>query len=257
MNWFVKQNRRAATRHRYDGGDTWIQLEGSLVRQCQVLDLSRTGVRLRVANAHSLPYTFKLLLSKNSTGRPARVRWRRDNELGAEFFKADSSSTSQSTACAPRTNSSSVSRSTPVAAKADSSSASRSTCDAPSANSRSTALVAAEERNPESQKPEAPMSTLSRHAEAEKPHVCNVKADAEEVVDSISNDEIKRSCQMCDPSEQLDSADQKKNAKQRMDLSRLQNKLGPKHIALIHALNDIDPESPHGQELALIIESLD
>lgn len=101
------------------------------------------------------------------------------------------------------------------------------------------------------------MSTLSLHAEPEKAHVSNVKADAEEVVDSVSNDEIESSCQRCDPSEQLDRPDQKKDGKQRMDLSRLQNKLGPKHIALIHALKDIDPDSPHGQELALIIETLD
>jgi hypothetical protein len=42
-----------------------------------------------------------------------------------------------------------------------------------------------------------------------------------------------------------------------MDLSRLQKKLGPDHAALIHALKDIDPETPDGQELASIIESLD
>jgi len=37
----------------------------------------------------------------------------------------------------------------------------------------------------------------------------------------------------------------------KIDLSRLD-----KHIALIHALRDVDPESPHGQELAAIIEGL-
>ena len=42
-----------------------------------------------------------------------------------------------------------------------------------------------------------------------------------------------------------------------MDLSWLQKKLGPDHVPLIHALKDVDPESPQGQELASIIESLD
>jgi hypothetical protein len=46
-----------------------------------------------------------------------------------------------------------------------------------------------------------------------------------------------------------------------MDLSSkidlLQNKLGPDFVALVHALEGIDPESPDGQELASIIESLD
>jgi hypothetical protein len=92
LPWFVKENRRVAPRHHYDGNNTWIRLEGSLTRQCQVLDLSRTGVRLTVTNAHSLPNKFTLILSKNCSGRPARVKWRRGTEVGAEFLKADSSS---------------------------------------------------------------------------------------------------------------------------------------------------------------------
>ena len=100
MPWFVKENRRAAPRHRGDNNNAWIRLEGSLVRRCQVVDLSRTGVRLTVMNADSLPNTFTLILSKNTTGRPARVKWRRGNEVGAEFFEA--SPGSRLTADAPR-----------------------------------------------------------------------------------------------------------------------------------------------------------
>ena len=37
----------------------------------------------------------------------------------------------------------------------------------------------------------------------------------------------------------------------------LQKKLGPDYVALVHALEDVDPESPDGQELASIIGSLD
>ena len=37
----------------------------------------------------------------------------------------------------------------------------------------------------------------------------------------------------------------------------MEKKLGPDHVALIDALKDLDPNSPHGQELASIIESLD
>jgi hypothetical protein len=197
LPWFVKENRRAALRHRYDdGSSTRIQVEGSLTRSCQVLDLSRTGVRLAVTNAHSLPNIFTLMLSNNSGGyRTARVKWRRGNEVGAEFFKADSASVSQSTADAPR---------------------------------------------------------------AVKPRATS-EADARGLGGGISGDKAKNEahCQMADSSAQLDRTDQKKSAKKGIDLSRLQKKLGPKHIALIHALKDIDPESPHGQELASIIESLD
>ena len=68
-------------------------------------------------------------------------------------------------------------------------------------------------------------------------------------------------CQALDLSERLDKAYRKRNSKKAMDLSSkidlLQNKLGPDFVALVHALEGIDPESPDGQELASIIESLD
>jgi hypothetical protein len=225
LAWFAKENRRAAPRHGYDGNNTWIRLEGSLTRPCQVLDLSRTGVRLRVTNAHSLPNTFTLMLSKNGGGcRPARVKWRRGNEVGAEFFRADPTSVSQSTAHTPRANSSPASRSTAHTPRANSLPASGSTADAPRANSSSSSLLAAE----------APRAVKPRAAESQK-----------------SEDS-----QMSNLGEQLDRADQEKNGKKRVDLSWLQKKLGPDHIALIELLEDVDPESPHGQELASIIKNL-
>jgi len=84
--WFGQENRRVAPRRRYDNYNAWIRLGGTLVRQCEVLDISRTGVRVRCTNAQNIPNTFILILSKGSTGRPARVKWRNGNELGAEFF---------------------------------------------------------------------------------------------------------------------------------------------------------------------------
>lgn len=76
---------------------------------------------------------------------------------------------------------------------------------------------------------------------------------------NISSDKAKtEDCsKTTDLSEQLDRANEKKSSKKRMDLSRLQKRLGPDHVALIHALKDVDPESPYGQELTSIIESLD
>jgi hypothetical protein len=57
-------------------------------RRCRVLDLSRTGVRLKIANAHRIPDVFTLILSNNSSGFPARVKWRRQTQIGAEFSSA-------------------------------------------------------------------------------------------------------------------------------------------------------------------------
>ena len=217
MPWFVKENRRAAPRHRGENDDAWIRLEGSLVRRCQVVDLSRTGVRLTVTNADSLPNTFTLILSKNTTERPARVKWRCGNEVGAEFFEASPSS--------------------------------RLTADAPRV---------VKPRGGEDQKSKS-LSTLLLHGPAQRPDHAKLKTDAREVVGGTSGDKAKTEtrCQITDRSEGTDLADQEKNSKNRMDLSWLQKKLGPDHVPLIHALKDVDPESPQGQELASIIESLD
>ena len=207
LPWFVKENRRAAPRHRYDGNNAWIQLEGSLVRQCQVLDLSPTGVRLTVTNAHNLSNTFTLILSKNSTGQPARVKWRRGTEVGAEFFTANSRSAARLTAGAPKT---------------------------------------VKPRGGEGQKSESLMSTPSLQVQGQQPDVAQLEADPRNVAGSVGGDKAKTEahCQITDLSERMDRSDQEKNSKERMNLSRLQKKLGPDHVALILALKDVDPESP-------------
>jgi hypothetical protein len=51
-----------------------------------VLDLSDTGVRISVDGAANIPTEFALFLSKKSQGRRARVKWRRGNQIGAEFI---------------------------------------------------------------------------------------------------------------------------------------------------------------------------
>ncbi|HXY03548.1 MAG TPA: PilZ domain-containing protein [Terriglobales bacterium] len=216
MPWFAKENRRAAARHRYDGNDTWVGLDGSLFRQCQILDLSRTGVRLAVTNAESLPNTFTLILSKNGSGRPARVKWRRGNEVGAEFFAANSSSASRLAAGAPTT----------VKPRGVS---------------------------------ESLMSAPSLHAQDQQPDVAKFKTETRKAVGSISGDKAKTEayCPITDLGGELERAGQQKNNKKRVDFSLLEKKLGPDHVALIDALKDLDPNSPHGQELASIIESLD
>ena len=239
LSWFVKENRRAATRHRYYGTNARIGLEGFLTRQCQVLDLSRTGVRLAVANADDLPNTFTLFLSKNS-GRSVRVKWRRANEIGAEFFTA-------------------------------------TRLPAPSLTAGASSAI--KPRGVEGQKSKSQMATVPLQARSQQQDVPQVKADARAVVVSTGADKVKTGSisgdkakigsiigdkpniearyQIADVSEQLDRANQEKDSKKGMNLSRLQKRLGPDHVALIHALKDVDPESLHGQELASIIKSLD
>ena len=79
-------NRRAGRRGHAD--NAWIRSEGSFgLQPCQVVDISRTGVRLRIAN-QNIPGKFILMLSKFGTGHLARVKWRRGSQVGAELVSA-------------------------------------------------------------------------------------------------------------------------------------------------------------------------
>src|ERR1051326_8808016 len=80
----VMKDRRAASRRGYNE-DAWFRVGHSLLRRCRVLDLSRTGVRLTITNPHTMPDQFTLLLSKNTSGHPAVVKCRRDNQIGAAY----------------------------------------------------------------------------------------------------------------------------------------------------------------------------
>ena len=107
------------------------------------------------------------------------------------------------------------------------------------------------------------MSTLSLHAQGQQPDVAKLKADARNLVGIIGSDKAKTQtyCQISKLSDQLDQADHEKNKKKAMHLSEkiglLEKKLGPEFFAVLHALLEIDPESPDGQEFASIIRSLD
>ena len=58
--------------------------------ECIVLDVSRSGARLRVDDNLALPDEFDLLLSYQGERQRVRVRWRRQKELGVEFVKPHS-----------------------------------------------------------------------------------------------------------------------------------------------------------------------
>jgi hypothetical protein len=54
------------------------------VRPCRVLDLSATGARLSIEG--EITKSLVLLLSLNSAGRKARIKWRRGNLVGIQFL---------------------------------------------------------------------------------------------------------------------------------------------------------------------------
>jgi hypothetical protein len=59
--------------------------EGGRVLDCMVCDLSPRGARLRVTDAAAVPAEFELIVRDTGDRRPARVRWRRGNEVGVLF----------------------------------------------------------------------------------------------------------------------------------------------------------------------------
>ena len=89
------------------------------------------------------------------------------------------------------------------------------------------------------------------------------KAQADKVVAIIKGDKAKVQvyCDMTKLGEQLDQADQKKDQKKVDELSKqldeMSEKLGPDYLALVNGMQDMDPSSKAGQEIAAALEPLD
>jgi hypothetical protein len=100
-------------------------------------------------------------------------------------------------------------------------------------------------------------------AQAQKPAAKATNADAQKVVKMISADKAKAQtyCDMNKLGEQIDQADQKKDAKKVDELSKkmddMSQKLGPEYVALMDGLQGVDPNSKQGQEISATLEGLD
>jgi len=81
-----RQERRQAPRRNLNAPG-WIRLDGGFgLRECKIVDVSISGVRICLPFAGKLPETFTLLLSKNAQGHRVRTIWRRANQIGAKFL---------------------------------------------------------------------------------------------------------------------------------------------------------------------------
>jgi|SRR5215831_3305443 len=89
------------------------------------------------------------------------------------------------------------------------------------------------------------------------------KAQADKVVAMIKADKAKMQtyCDMSKIGEQLDQADQKKDQKKVDELSKklddMSQKLGPDYVALVSGMQDVDPNSKAGQDIAAALDPLD
>ena len=89
------------------------------------------------------------------------------------------------------------------------------------------------------------------------------KADVQKVVAMISADKAKTQtyCDMTKMGEQIEAADQAKDTKKVDALSKqmdeMGQKLGPEYVALMDGLQDIDPNSKDGKDIAGMLDGLD
>lgn len=66
--------------------DAWIAIDGSFaVRHCIVLDVSDSGVKLRLDDPDFTARQFELKFARGGKGRLCKTVWRKGRETGAAF----------------------------------------------------------------------------------------------------------------------------------------------------------------------------
>jgi hypothetical protein len=99
-------------------------------------------------------------------------------------------------------------------------------------------------------------------AHAQKPPKAT-KADVQKVVQLITSDKAKTKayCDLAKLEQEITKLDEKKDAKKIADLNKqldaIGQKLGPEYGKLMDSMQDVDPDSAEGKELATAFEPLD
>ncbi len=66
--------------------NAWLQTTPDLtIIPCRLSDMSEGGVRVQIDGAEAIPVEVNLLLAQKAEGRPCRVVWRSQTELGLRF----------------------------------------------------------------------------------------------------------------------------------------------------------------------------
>jgi hypothetical protein len=106
-------------------------------------------------------------------------------------------------------------------------------------------------------------STAPAYMQDQQPNLAKLKADAQKVVSMIQGDKTKARayCQINALDEQIGEADRKNDENKAETLSKqvteLEKKLGPEYFALVADLNNVNPNSPVGQEIDTMLALLD
>jgi hypothetical protein len=105
------------------------------------------------------------------------------------------------------------------------------------------------------------VSTAPLYAQRQQQNVAKLKADARNAVGIIGGDKAKTQtyCQIMDLGRQMNQAVREKGRKKAKALSQEIVQLGqqlPEFIVLSNVVERVDPNSPDGREIALVIQSL-
>jgi hypothetical protein len=107
------------------------------------------------------------------------------------------------------------------------------------------------------------ISAAPAYVQDQQPNEAKLKANAQKVVSMIKGDKAKAQvyCKINALDEQIGEADRKNDGKKADALSKqvteLEKKLGPEYFALVVDLNNVNPNSPVGQEIDSMLASLD
>jgi len=107
------------------------------------------------------------------------------------------------------------------------------------------------------------ISAAPVYAQGQQPNMAKLKADAQKVVSIIKGDKAKTQtyCRILELNDEFDQIDERKDRRKAEDLSQkiteLGKTLGPEFVALADSIENMDPTSREGQEIASIIENLD
>jgi hypothetical protein len=84
-------NHRKLPRHRVEQAVLIMSVEGSVIAQCTMLDVSSGGARLELESSVVPPELFTLLLSKldGKLKRHCVVAWRKEKQMGVRFVTAE------------------------------------------------------------------------------------------------------------------------------------------------------------------------
>lgn len=82
-----RPNKRRSRRVAWNEPGKIISLTGEFMLDCLIIDISAGGARIAVGLEEAVPDYFRLHITAEALSPKCRVRWRRGNELGLEFYR--------------------------------------------------------------------------------------------------------------------------------------------------------------------------